>query len=149
MPLVRPSYNSFEKRIRSFSKVNIQSRYAKLAAAGFWYNSRQKCMECYFCPAQAFNFLTCNDPDVFHAKRSPDCMFMRRKLGDEWIHNAVNNYCRDYEEELFICKICCTRKIFCTFQPCGHAVCGNACFFPLEKCPYCNRHIRSYQRFYY
>ena len=149
MPPIHQSFNSFEKRLKSFSKINLQPRFARLASAGFWYNSLHNYMECHFCTARAYNFFTCNNPEVFHAKRSPECMFLRKKLGDLWIHNAINNYYPDYDEEVFLCKLCYTRKIFCVFMPCGHAVCCNAGFFPLKNCPYCKRHIRSFQRLYY
>lgn len=149
MPHIRSGYNSFQKRLRSFSRVNLKPRFAKLAAAGFWYYPTRNLVQCHYCNAHAYSFLSHRDPNIFHAKTSPDCMFLRRKFGDLWINNAINNFSRDYEDESFLCKICCVRKIFCIFKPCGHAMCCDVCFFSIENCPYCTADIHSYQRLYY
>lgn len=149
MTPIRGGYNSYEKRLRSFSNVNLKPQFAKLAAAGFWFNRSRNNVECLFCSANTYNFLARTNPNVFHAKLSPECMFLRRKFGDLWIDNAINNYNRDYDDDLFLCKICYVRKIFCIFRPCGHAMCCNACFFSLNKCPYCHMPIYSYTRLYY
>lgn len=149
MPPFRRGYNTLGKRLESFSNVNLAPRFAKLASAGFRFNSSQNCVECHFCYTRDYNFLSTRDPNVFHAKTCPDCMYLRRKVGDLWIDNVVNNSYRDYDEELFLCKICYLKKIFCIFKPCGHAVCCNVCFFSLNKCPYCKIPIYAYQRIYY
>lgn len=149
MSPIRLAYNSFEKRLRSFSKVDLRPRFAQLASAGFWFNYARNTVDCHFCSAHAYNFLSDKDPNIFHAKTSPDCMFIRRKFGDVWIDNALNNYYTSYNEHDFLCKICLVRKIFCFFRPCGHAVCCKACFFSLDYCPYCKQGIRSYQQLYY
>ena len=145
----RQGYNTFKKRLRSFSNVNLQPRFAKLAAAGFYYNKSHNNIQCRFCASRVYNFLTEKDPNIFHAKSAPYCMFLRRKFGDLWIDNTINNYFETFDEELFVCKICNVRKIFCIFKPCGHAMCCKPCSFTLDECPYCSRSIQSHQILYY
>lgn len=149
MPPTRQGYNSFEKRLRSFSNVDLRPQFAKLAAAGFHFNPVYNSVQCRFCSTHAYNFLSSKDAKIFHAKIAPYCMFLRRKFGDLWINNAVNNYQETFDEELFLCKICNVRRIFSVFQPCGHAMCCKACLFALDKCPNCSRSIRSHQPLYY
>ena len=149
MPPFRRVYNSFDKRLESFSKINLIHRFKKLPSSGFRYNAAQNCAKCHCCYTRDYNFLSNRDSNIFRAKSSSNCMFLRRKACNLWIYNATSNYSADYDEELFICKMYYVNKIYCIFKPCGHAVWCRACFFQVNNCPYCRTVINACKPIYY
>lgn len=140
---------SLKNRFNSFAKLNLEPRFARLAAAGYCYDSKRKRVHCHYCFFTEENFLTYIDPFILHAKRNPNCKFLRKTKGDIWIDNACRNKRTSYEEGLFICRICAMRNIRCIFNPCGHALACDICVNTLSHCLYCNEEVRSFRKIYY
>ena len=141
--------SSLRNRLNSFAKLNLESRFAKLAAAGYCYDARKKRVYCHYCFFNEDNFLTHIDPFILHAKRNPHCKFLRKTKGDIWIDNACRNKKSAYEEDLFICRVCAMRSIRCIFNPCGHALACDICVNTLSHCLFCKVKVSSFRKIYY
>ena len=148
-PRAGRGYRSFKQRLKSFNKFSLNKKFIQLVSCGFRYIINQRYAVCHLCYLRYYNFLSNKNPYIYHAKNSPNCMILRKQLGDEWIHNVVSNYFSDYDFEHFLCKVCRKRKIFCHFKPCYHAVCCDMCLQTLSTCPYCEMKIRTHEKLYY
>lgn len=122
-------------RFKSFSNLNLLNIFEKFAQAGFFLCSEGTVL-CVTCHLELGFFLRFKEPLILHAIHSPNCKFLIKKLGRVAIFNIIQNFCSDYEEETFECKIC-TSNYANRFLICGHIFC-NECIRNLKKsCPIC------------
>lgn len=142
-------FNSFEKRLKSFSKFSFIGKFSKMSACGFRYVNGANYIVCYICHLRDYNFLRNYDPVIYHAKNSPKCIILHKIFGSEWIYNTLVNPIQQYDYNLFVCKICHVRRIFCYYFPCLHAVSCEHCFQTSVYCAYCDLKIHSYKKIYY
>lgn len=139
---------SFARRVNSFARMDLSRSFKKLGLFGFRYVAGKFIM-CHVCYLRNYNFLTNENPDIFHIKNSPECPVMRQLYGDEMCFSLISNYQSENDFKKFICKICYVRKIHYYNFPCMHGCICDLCSLTIRTCPYCKMRIRSFKKIYY
>ncbi|KFO77784.1 Baculoviral IAP repeat-containing protein 7-B [Cuculus canorus] len=127
----------------------------QLARAGFFYTGQGDVVRCFHCDGRIRNWLLGDDPWREHAKWYPECEFLLRSKGREFVNHVQESFANtplspvSTEEQLRrlreerICKVCMDRDVSVVFVPCGHLVACEECASNLRSCPICRAVIRG------
>ncbi|NXH18647.1 BIR7B protein, partial [Bucco capensis] len=140
----------------------------QLAGAGFFYTGRGDVVRCFHCDGGVRDWSFGDDPWREHAKWYPECEFVLRSRGREFISSVQESFSttllspvglcffslgkdesgmsteeqlRRLQEER-MCKVCMDRNVSVVFVPCGHLVACGECAFNLRLCPICRAVIQ-------
>ncbi|NXW87293.1 BIR7B protein, partial [Alopecoenas beccarii] len=128
----------------------------QLARAGFFYTGQGDVVRCFYCDGAVRNWSFRDDPWREHAKWYPQCEFLLRSRGREFVSSVqeafsstlVSPSWTSTEEQLRLqeermCKVCMDRDVSVVFVPCGHLVTCGECASNLRLCPICRAVIRE------
>ncbi|NWS37149.1 BIR7B protein, partial [Probosciger aterrimus] len=133
-------------------------RAEALARAGFFYPGQGDALKCFYCNGSVRNWTSRSDPWREHAKWFPECEFLLRARGRDFINYiqesskasstlSTEEQLRCLKEEK-MCKVCLDKDVSVVFVPCGHLVACRECALSLRLCPICRAVIQGSVRTY-
>ncbi|KFP44120.1 Baculoviral IAP repeat-containing protein 7-B [Chlamydotis macqueenii] len=166
-----PEMVTEEMRLSTFQNwpQYTDMRPEQLARAGFFYTGHDDVVTCFYCDGGMRNWSFGDDPWREHAKWYPECEFLLRSRGREFVSSVQESFSstllspfglffflfgkdesgmsteeqlRRLQEER-MCKVCMDRDVSVVFVPCGHLVACGECASNLQLCPICRAVIRG------
>ncbi|NXE20579.1 BIR7B protein, partial [Ardeotis kori] len=158
-----PEMVTEEMRLSTFQNwpQYTDMRPEQLARAGFFYTGHDDVVTCFYCDGGMRNWSFGDDPWREHAKWYPECEFLLRSRGREFVSSvqdlgffffflfgkdesgmSAEEQLRRLQEER-MCKVCMDRDVSVVFVPCGHLVACGECASNLRLCPICRAVIRG------
>ncbi|XP_045196868.2 baculoviral IAP repeat-containing protein 7-B-like isoform X2 [Mercenaria mercenaria] len=82
-----PEYQSYQVRLSSFSRwpQSLLQRPEQLAEAGLYYTGLEDYVRCFACDGGLRKWDPEDDPCIEHCRWFPDCPFVRKQKGDQYI----------------------------------------------------------------
>ncbi|NXR27806.1 BIR7B protein, partial [Cinclus mexicanus] len=167
-----PEMVTEEVRLSTFENWPQHSsmRPEQLARAGFFYTGRGDVVRCFYCDGGVRSWSFGDDPWREHAKWYPECEFLLRSRGREFVSSvqatfsttllapllfsfffffgkdgsqlSTEEQLRRLQEER-MCKVCMDKDVSVVFVPCGHLVACAECALNLRLCPICRAVIQG------
>ena len=90
---IKHPYKTIESRIKSFENWPINYlNSVNLAEAGFFCSGKTDAVICYYCGVCIYNWEPSDEPFTEHARRSPNCSFIRNVKGENFISEVIVKY---------------------------------------------------------
>lgn len=150
--------NDLKKRLETFTEwpPGIKQTPLELAQAGFYYLGKSDQVICFSCELGLKHWKEQDNPWEDHAKCSPNCEFLLKERGKEFVQNYMktNTSVAEQEQEQEQehneknCGICRENNKEVVFIPCGHVLCQICAIKIKEACPFCKCKIDSLFRVY-
>ncbi|NWW37462.1 BIR7B protein, partial [Panurus biarmicus] len=156
-----PEMVTEEMRLATFENwpQNSNMHPEQLARAGFFYTGQGDVVRCFYCDGGVRSWSFGDDPWSEHAKWYPECEFLLRSRGREFVSSfglllfffsfgkdesqlSTEEQLRRLREER-MCKVCMDKDVSVVFVPCGHLVACEECALNLRLCPICRAVIRG------
>jgi hypothetical protein len=154
---------SFTARRRTYNDCfpKIHNNVDEIADSGFFYTGQGDLVICFHCNGGLEDWQLCHQPWVRHAQMYPECAFVARSKGSEFIvealdrlnHELKGRAPRNKPEPTKIVEpmhcLSCNEDAEVGFFSCGHVCACQKCVKDMTICPRCNIKITSFFRVYH